>query len=409
MSPANPRMSDDLEPIERRHRMIRRTGFALIAGLLVLMMEAFSAVVFYAGSKTVLNKQFLGPLQYSGEEIATYIADHNPRTGWPKWVAGQTGPRARETPDGPQGGPICLSAYGDSFVFGEEVTAAESWSNVLARSTGCRIANYGVPGFGTDQALITFQHNKADTGAVGMLGIYPDNLLRNVNQFRHFISRSNKFGLKPRFILEDGKLVLVPLPLDALKRIDDIQDQPETVFAYESFIPNTWLGRVEPKFPYTISAIHMVFTEENLSVLLGRPSWYGYAQPGHATEAMEVTAAIAKAFADTCAARGKRCFLVLFPTPSSIAYKLKTNSSVLAEMANRIEQNGMPVLDFEQHAIDAAKDGNICPLLSDAERCVGHFNAQGNALLAAAVENFIAEQTGAPMGTARNSGPAPVN
>ena len=38
-------------------------------------------------------------------------------------------------------------------------TDKEAWSNQLSRLVGCRVANYGVSGYGSDQATIRFEQN----------------------------------------------------------------------------------------------------------------------------------------------------------------------------------------------------------------------------------------------------------
>jgi len=47
-----------------------------------------------------------------------------------------------------------------------------------------------------------------------MLGIYTDNTLRNVNQYRFLLAgvREEVYGFKPRLVLEDGRLASTGMP-----------------------------------------------------------------------------------------------------------------------------------------------------------------------------------------------------
>src|SRR5262245_64847986 len=58
---------------------------------------------------------------------------------------------ARPSPAYPTPGDECISLYGDSLVYASEVSDAEAWGNLLSQRTRCRVANFAVGGYGTDQ------------------------------------------------------------------------------------------------------------------------------------------------------------------------------------------------------------------------------------------------------------------
>src|SRR5216684_2372670 len=59
---------------------------------------------------------------------------------------------AKSNSEFPDSGHSCGSAYGDSYVGGADVATAEGWIEQLSHLLGCRVANYAVGGYGTDQA-----------------------------------------------------------------------------------------------------------------------------------------------------------------------------------------------------------------------------------------------------------------
>jgi hypothetical protein len=80
----------------------------------------------------------------------------------------------------------------------------------LAARLNCRVGNFGVGGYGTDQALLRFMHNPSDPSSVAVLGIFADNIQRNVNRVRYFLVGGDPLLIKPRFVLDDdGTLRLV--------------------------------------------------------------------------------------------------------------------------------------------------------------------------------------------------------
>jgi len=56
-----------------------------------------------------------------------------------------------------------ISTYGDSFTFCHEVNDDQTWQYFLSKLTGTNVANLGVPGYGSDQALLRLKHNR-ETG-----------------------------------------------------------------------------------------------------------------------------------------------------------------------------------------------------------------------------------------------------
>jgi hypothetical protein len=83
--------------------------------------------------------------------------------------------------------------YGDSFVFGSAVDDEHSWGNQIAKRLSCRVQNFGVPGYGTDQAYLRFLHNDADQAPQVILNILFENVARNVNQNRGAAQTSGRF------------------------------------------------------------------------------------------------------------------------------------------------------------------------------------------------------------------------
>jgi hypothetical protein len=77
---------------------------------------------------------------------------------------------AKYNSDFPQPGHACASAYGGSFVWGDDVPLADGWIEQLSRKLGCRVPNYGVPGYGTDQAFLRFMSMTQDEAPAAMLG-----------------------------------------------------------------------------------------------------------------------------------------------------------------------------------------------------------------------------------------------
>ena len=109
----------------------------------------------------------------SDQQIADFARNrHDPELGWdyrPNERLTDVGAFGRETHitvdgDGARtlpgvAGPGLIAAYGDFFTAGSNVNDDQTWEYFLSRLTGTRVANFGVAGYGPDQALLKLERN----------------------------------------------------------------------------------------------------------------------------------------------------------------------------------------------------------------------------------------------------------
>lgn len=319
-----------------------------------------------------------------------YLARRDPIVGWPNK---QDGPMiGRPSPALPQGINICLSLYGDSFVYASEVSDADAWGNLLAEQLQCPVANYGVGGYGTDQAYLRFTQNEEDEAPFTILGIYPQNLLRNVNQYRFLLTGGEVNGFKPRFVLDDGQLRLLPLPEIAYTDLPALYANPEQWFTHESFLPDSAYGPARFQFPYTWSLIQLVARERTRNWLINRPSWSSFVQPDHPTQSLEITMAITTQFKADCQERNKHCMMLVFPTPNSYEWFQDNGGLATQTLITDLQAAGLPVLDLTAGIADQLGDTSFCTIVTQPDICEGHFNETGNRLLANVVYQFLQDE-----------------
>ena len=99
----------------------------------------------------------------------------------------------------------------------------EAWPNVLAERMSCPVQNFGVGGYGVDQAALRFVQNDTDMAPISILGIFTDDLNRNMNQWRYLLRAPKPLRFKPSFQLdENGGIEIVPLPVSSYGDLLDI-------------------------------------------------------------------------------------------------------------------------------------------------------------------------------------------
>ena len=168
----------------------------------------------------------------------TYLTDRHPSLGWPSkshLAEKYDSTGSRPIPSFPDTSSSCVSLYGDSFTWSDLVPDEEAWSNVLSNRLGCRVSNYGVSGYGTDQMLLRYQENSGDKSPVVVLNHFSGDIRRNVTQMRNLMAASDSqyILLKPRFTLEGDGIKLIPLPFFPAEQAQAVADSPEEFLTAE--------------------------------------------------------------------------------------------------------------------------------------------------------------------------------
>ncbi|MEO6710174.1 MAG: hypothetical protein ABIP42_11405, partial [Planctomycetota bacterium] len=122
----------------------------------------------------------------------------------------------RDYSESPAPGRVRLACFGDSFTFCDEVQDEFTFQAFLERlAPSVEPLNYGVPAYGTDQALLRMRRQGIDHAQVVVIGLLLENIGRNVNRYRPLWTPRTLVPLgKPRFILEGERLKLVQQPFE---------------------------------------------------------------------------------------------------------------------------------------------------------------------------------------------------
>ena len=172
--------------------------------------------------------------------------NYDSQLGWESWHDNALGARNRAPDLTPQPEKIRISIYGDSFVEGHGVAAEDAFPALLeafAQQSGIsqlESLNFGVGGYGMDQALLKFRKHvrMGARSQVVVFGFQPENMLRNFNLIRMFFHPTTRLPFsKPRFVLEDGKLILINVPTPHPTDLPDLMSDIETwpLLRYERF------------------------------------------------------------------------------------------------------------------------------------------------------------------------------
>ncbi len=151
-----------------------------------------------------------------------------------------------------------ITTYGDSFTYCANVPDDCTWQTFLGQKLKQNVINFGVGGYGTDQAVLKHEFQNQIHTKIVMLCILPENINRIVNIYRPFYTYNDPLRLtKPIFVKKGDQLVLVPNPLRSAGDIDKLDD-PKFMMELAKYDYWYQLDQKLPSlsFPWTVSLFH---------------------------------------------------------------------------------------------------------------------------------------------------------
>jgi len=150
-----------------------------------------------------------------------------------------------------------VSAYGDSFVYGADVKNDQTFPHYLAEYFGSGVANFGVSGYGPDQAILRLERHLSlgQRPKVVVLGMPGENIARVVNIYRKlYIPLEHPELAKPIFVEHEGAWQIV----NVMKVQGELEDMGRRVAAlvrrYDYWHVQNAL-RPKFSFPYSLATL----------------------------------------------------------------------------------------------------------------------------------------------------------
>ena len=283
----------------------------------------------------------------------------------------------------PASGTRRVVACGESFTFCEEVADAEAWPAQLeALAPGLEVWNYGVGGYGTDQALLRVAREARGPAEALLVGLMLENIGRNVNRYRPLWYPRAQPAAKPRYVLGGNGLTFVAQPF--LTRAEFVAAvRSEEVFARlaeheywsAAYVPDwlTWSAcarLLAGRRAYAERALEHLWTDVD-----GEP--------------FRTTLALLEAFRGPAQELGGARLLVLvFPTRDDLAALLEDGPRYWSTLFVALEARGIAFLDLSAPLVEAASaESSVGELYS-----ASHFSPRGNEIVARAIAARLAEE-----------------
>jgi len=328
-------------------------------------------------------------------EGSTAYVGYSATLGWtikpggaasPLYQANAQGFRAtREYSTNPGPGIRRVAAFGDSFTHGDGVGNSETWAEMLSvTAPGLEVLNFGVGGYGIDQALLRYrQEGKHFHPHIVLIGFMSENINRSVNVYRPFYAPGTGQPLaKPRFRIKAGRLSALDNPIGSLEEYQQLLDDTPSVLARlgESDYFYGHRAHASPwDFLPSVRLLKLSIQEIRLS---SEPIIRGgrYNRQG---EAFAVTSAILDAFVAEVRADAARPLILVFPARPDLRDNWSGGIRVYQPLLDDFRAKGYEYVDL----LDAfERCRNHCAIDSLVP---GHYSAAGNRMIADFLRDFL--------------------
>lgn len=248
-----------------------------------------------------------------------------------------------------------IATYGDSFTYCSDVEDCHTWQTCLGEMIEKNVLNFGVAGYGTDQAYLKYELNAPGVVTpVVMLCILPDNINRVVNVFRTFYAFDDRLALtKPRYVRQGEGFALIPNPLGSAGDVLRLEDP---AFVAKLGAQDYWyekdMNRPPFGFPYIITLIRWRATILHYLIFNSGLSRKGSNRPFYPNnlfeeaEPLAIMCHIVDLFVHTARARSSTPVIVLMPHRELIEETLKHRVSRIANLATYLDAKGYPYIDL---------------------------------------------------------------
>lgn len=299
-----------------------------------------------------------------------------------------TGPVAEGT------GPT-VALYGDSFTFGAEVRYEDSFGHRLqAQLTdadgGHRVLNLGVGGYGMDQAYLRWRATEAEFRPdVVVFGLYPGDMLRNVNLIRVFYDpRSLVPYSKPRFVLDGDDLALLNVPCMPPDEVQEVLRDPTgwDLSAREAF----HVEHLPPPKPWQRSRLLCAVFDCNEAGRIRNARKSACYRPG--SEAFEVTLRIVRRFRDEVEASGAGFVVVHLPDRGHLSDADDGRPMVHDALMAALAADGMTIADPTPELLALARRDGVGELFMR----LGHYSPAANQIVADVLAPVVLDAAPSP-------------
>ena len=244
-------------------------------------------------------------------------------------------------------GLVRMLAFGDSFTYCDEVSNKSTWEYFLNSTGNLEVLNFGVPGYGLDQAYLRYLKEgwKYEADYV-FIGYMSENINRHINTFRYFYSPVVWYYSKPRFYLENGQLKLFENYFksreDILKLIHEPKKTIQELGAKDFYYQTRFYGKGFFDFLPSVRLFKVLFTVYREEMI----GMFRHGVYNTNSEAYQVTEKIFDAFVGEVEKNHSTPIIILFPDKDDFLRRKAGKSKSYEALMKHFDAKGYNYIDL---------------------------------------------------------------
>lgn len=362
----------------------------LVIIIVLSCIEFFSYLIVSSETGSKYLQVFKGVKNFTEKDLYEYLSKRDKVNGWPiksnnSLYNQYTKKGYRISKNNSLFLDDCISLYGNSFTFGSDVNHDEAWSSLLAKKLNCSVYNFGVPAYGVDQAVLKYKQNLNFKSKLIILGVHPVDIERNVTQNYTLIANNyiDIFTFKPKFVIKKDQIKLINIPINSLKDGKLFKKNFKSYLKHDELINKYDKQLIEFKFPFSLTLIKsgIVFIKEKKGSISHTgilpdtlPFWL------REKESLKLNSRIVEYFFSICEESNHNCKVLIIPDYTSLIYFQNTKKNINLEIYKNYK--------WKDHVWDPTVwlgekiKNDTCFYIGVNKDCNGHYNKEGNKLLA---------------------------
>lgn len=306
-----------------------------------------------------------------------------------------------------------ISCYGDSFTFCRQVNDDETWEHFLSQANNSNVQNFGVGNYGIDQSLLRLKREFVNNPTkIVIIGVVPDTISRIMSYWKHYYEYGNTFAFKPKFKLDNGKLILLPNKIDDPKKFDTVENYLKEI-QKEDFFYKLKFSKEIIKFPYVFRLLKNFKRNFRIIywVLLIQLKKSQGKETSHLAwnpmkpimdinlnwrlslynnkDSLAVFYSILEEYSIFSIKENFIPIFTLIPQKDDLIF-IKNNSNYLNNFLNSL--NGIQNLHVIDILTELINEPNLDELFSDDNEYGGHPNKKGNKLISKVIQNYLVKE-----------------
>ncbi len=358
----------------------------LTLGIVFFCIEVFS----YIGLRALEKKLSMDPMRHiTPDKVESFLARrYDPDLGWgptPDTV-NSIGARSNHEYDDLE---RTVSVYGDSYARGDGVSVEDSWAMQLEHRIDCGVLNFGVGGYGTDQAQMRMERKYPSArSSTVLMCIQVENVMRNVNIYRGFF-RPGFDPPKPRYIPKGDGLEVFN-PFDSPEAVREILlEDPDRLIEYgkkyDASCREMLVGGKPWRmhFPYTYQVgVRLPFICRHVGYRVSKLGRHVH-HFDEGSEGLDIMQRIILRFLDYAEQEGFQPAVVVFPTPRDVFRHVAYGDVPYENLTKFLDQTNVPYYDLLE---DLSQTGDPRDLMVNRAH---HVNEKGSIIVAEKVAEFL--------------------